>query len=171
MPPCASTNSPRRSLRRAREGAARVAEELALEQIGSGSAAQLTATNGRSARGPPAWMARATTSLPVPGLARDQHRRRGVGDLLDQRAQLAHGRALAEELPRRRALPQHPAQQRVLRGQRPLAPGPLDQRAQRLQLERLGDVVERAPAHRLDRAVDRAERGHDDDRDGRVDLA
>ena len=29
-------------------------------------AAQLTATNGRAARGPFRWMARATTSFPVP---------------------------------------------------------------------------------------------------------
>jgi hypothetical protein len=44
-------------------------------------------------------MARATISFPRSGLARDQDRRRRVGDLLDQRAELPHGRALTEELP------------------------------------------------------------------------
>ena len=37
-----------------------------LSRIDSGRAAQLTATNGFPARGDLAWMARATSSLPVP---------------------------------------------------------------------------------------------------------
>jgi hypothetical protein len=47
------------------ERAALVTEQVALQQV-SGMAAQLTATNGRLVRGLWAWMARATSSLPVP---------------------------------------------------------------------------------------------------------
>ena len=47
------------------EAAAPVTEQLALDQL-VGMAPQFTGTNGRSARGPVAWITRATSSLPVP---------------------------------------------------------------------------------------------------------
>ena len=66
MPPLRLLEAADACARRAGERAALVAEELALAEIGSETAAQLTATNGSLARGEPRWMARATTSLPVP---------------------------------------------------------------------------------------------------------
>ena len=59
------------------EGALLVAEELASRAALAASAAQLTLTNGaRRARASCSWMARATSSLPVPVSPRDEHRRR-----------------------------------------------------------------------------------------------
>jgi len=55
-------------------------------------------------------------------------------------------------------------------GQQALAAGALDERAERVELKRLGDVVKSAAAHRLDGAVDRAEGGHDDDGHRRIEL-
>ena len=65
VPPCACLEQAGLRARRAGEGAALVAEELALEQrLGNGAA--VDATNGRSRRGLRSWIARATSSLPVP---------------------------------------------------------------------------------------------------------
>jgi len=47
------------------EGAANVPKSSLSKRL-SGTSAQLTATNGPRARGPASWMARATSSLPVP---------------------------------------------------------------------------------------------------------
>lgn len=47
------------------KGALAVAEQLAFQQV-SGNAAQFCTTNACARRGPYSWIARATTSLPVP---------------------------------------------------------------------------------------------------------
>ena len=59
-----------------------MAEELALEER-AGRAAQLTATKDRLAAGCASWIARASSSLPVPGLPEEQDGRGRVGDLAD----------------------------------------------------------------------------------------
>ena len=126
-------------------------------------AAQLTATNGRLARGLWAWRARATSSLPVPDspvistLACEPATRRMSANTscIDRRAPDdvleadAAGHLLAQ--------PGHLGAQRLL-GQRLV-----DHQHQLLDLERLGDVVERAQLHRPDGGVDRAEGGDGDD--------
>ena len=50
-------------------------------------------------------------------------------------------------------------------------PGPVGQQLQLLEVDRLLHVVERAQLDRLDRTLDGAIRGHDDDRNGGVELA
>ena len=63
--PAASSNRPRR-LSSAPVNAPRSWPNSSEATSPSGSAAQLTLTRARRARGDPAWMARATSSLPVP---------------------------------------------------------------------------------------------------------
>ena len=70
---------------------------------GSGSAAQLIARNGPAARGEASWMKRAITSLPVPGLAVEQHGRVGRGDLRGLGDGLAPGGRHADHAARRPA--------------------------------------------------------------------
>ena len=65
VPSCASTKRPRR-LVAAPVKAPRAWPKSSLSRRCSGNAAQLTATNERSARGPLVWMDSATSSLPVP---------------------------------------------------------------------------------------------------------
>ena len=132
----------------------------------SGSAAQLTATNGPAARAArAAWIARATSSLPVPLSPRISTGARRRRDPLDQRVHLAHRRALADE-PRHRALRAQPPRSADCsrRSAARRSSARLDVQRELLELERLRQVVVRAAAHRLDRGLDRAERGHDDHR-------
>ena len=136
----------------------------------SGSAAQFTATNDRSARGPLVWIASATSSFPVP-VSPEISTDEVASAICAMSARSCRiGRLLPEQLARREVRAQRPAQERVLARQRPLAAGPLDQRAERLQRERLGHVVVGAAAHGLHRALDGAEGGHDDHRRARVRL-
>ncbi len=65
MPLPAASTWPTRGAVGAGEGAARVAEELVLDEVGE-MTAQLTVTNGRRARAESAWTCRARTPLPVP---------------------------------------------------------------------------------------------------------
>ncbi len=65
MPPSASSNSPTLS-RTASVKAPRACPNSSDSSSAAGMAAQLTATKRRSARGEASWMARATSSLPVP---------------------------------------------------------------------------------------------------------
>jgi len=53
------------------------------------------------ARGPSAWIASRDELLARAGLARDERRGGGARDALDERAECLHGRARAEDLPRR----------------------------------------------------------------------
>ena len=112
-------------------------------------------------------------SLAGAGFAGDEHRRRLVqrGNLPD----LLHHRR------QRRGAPQDPGEGHLagrpasivgelLLHQRGFA-GPVGQQLQLLQIHRLLHVVEGAELDRLDRALDGAVRGHDDDRDGGIELA
>ena len=65
MPPCASSNTPGRRWS-APVKAPRSWPKSSLSISVAGMAAQLMATNGLSRRGERLWMARATSSLPVP---------------------------------------------------------------------------------------------------------
>ena len=65
VPPSASSKRPGREAA-APVKAPRSWPKSSLSRRASGSAAQFTGTKGRPARGPSSWMARATTSLPVP---------------------------------------------------------------------------------------------------------
>ena len=80
--------------RGAGERALLVTEEFALEQL-SGSAAQLTFTNGFSLRGRPLVDRARDQFFADAALAADQHRHVAVGDLLDDERDLLHRRAVA----------------------------------------------------------------------------
>ena len=130
----------------------------------SGMAAQLTLMSGMSRCALRAWMARATSSLPVPvspvtstvlrdsatssaRLITSMHRAAAA----DQAVVVELGVALAEQVaqPGARAL---------------LLEQPADGDQQLVDVEGLLQVVARAELHRLDGALDRAVRGHHHDR-------
>ena len=154
-------------LDRAREGAARVAEQLAGQQLLREGRAWTT-TNGPAARGLLAWRRRARTPLPVPFSPRSRTAasepggpaHRVEGGLERGRArgqlQLGHGvRELAFEVA-------HLAHERAPLGRA------LDQVADLGGRERLGQVVDGAAAHRLHRGVDGGVGGDDDDVEARA---
>ena len=128
-----------------------------------GSAAQLSFSSGPLARGLRVWMARATSSLPVPRSPVTSTLARALGrapDLLDE---LLDGGALADELPGR---PRGAAQvARLGLGAREAQRG-LDGDEQRVGVERLLEEVERADADGAHRGVDGRVAAHHDD--GRV---
>ena len=66
VPPWASSNLPALACWWAPVNAPFSCPNSSLSRSSRESAAQLTATNGSSARGSSRWIARATTSLPVP---------------------------------------------------------------------------------------------------------
>ncbi len=72
VPRCAISNRPRLASR-ASVYAPASCPNSSLSTSCSGSEVQLTLTNGCVRRGPRAWMARATTSLPRAALATEQH--------------------------------------------------------------------------------------------------
>ena len=129
----------------------------------SGSAAQFTATSG-----PLRLVGRFVDGaghllLAGAGLAFDQHRRRGGADIADQFEHRMHARVLAEHVMKRvirlQLLPQ--IGHFVL--QASLAQGTLDDQAQIVDVDRLGQKVVGAEADRLHGVVDAAEGRHDDD--------
>ena len=66
MPPLARSNAPGAAGDRAGEGALLVAEQLALDQVGRNRAAVEHHERARLRRASSSWIARATSSLPVP---------------------------------------------------------------------------------------------------------
>ncbi len=144
------------------ERAALVAEELALEQRVGDRRAVDGDERPRLARAVEVDR-RATSSLPVPDSpvtstdAAEPATRRTrsntsciAGELADDVLEAVAARDLV-------------AQPRDLGPQLALGERLLDRQDQLVDLERLGDVVERAQLHRADRGVDRAERGDGDD--------
>ena len=97
-------------------------------------------------------------------LAADEHARTAARDLADQREDLAHRGALADQLAHRRGLVDGTAQPAVLLFERAAFECALEPEQQRVALERLGHVVEGAGVHRLDGRVDAAEGRHQHDR-------
>ena len=166
MPRCASSKTPmRRSW--APVNAPFSWPKISLSSSVSGIAAQLMATNGNVARGLSSWIVCATSSLPVPGLARDQHRRLRRRRLLDDAIDAADPRAVPDDPAEAALLAQLAAQQSHL-AQRFL---PLDrllqQDPQPLRIDRLAQVVVRAVLDGLHRALDGALGGEQDEREVR----
>ena len=102
-------------------------------------------------------------------LAGDQNvraRRRSEAD--HELEHLPHRLALSDDVRVRVLLGELGFEPLVLVRQPPLLERLVDGEDDFFVLERLGDVVKRAVLHRLDRAVDRRERGDDDDRQVRI---
>ena len=128
----------------------------------SGIAAQLTAKKVFPARAERAWMARATSSLPVP----DSPRIRTVefvGAIFSTRRKTSRiGGAVADD--RLEAVPlQAPLEAERLLGEPEGLDGPLDAEEKLVGDDRLRHVVERAELVRLARPLDRAVRRDEDD--------
>ena len=87
-----------------------------------------------------------------------------MGDLPDQREDLAHGRTLTDQIAERTGLIDGAPQPAILLLERAALDRALDRQQHGFRLERLGDVVEGADAHGFDGRVDAPERGHQDDR-------
>ena len=129
----------------------------------SGIAAQLIGTKGFS-RAAAVDVDRARDELLAgAALAGDQHARVDVRRAADQREHVAHRRAVADQVAearcgrRRGAARGSPPRARAARARARRCGAPPRART-------AGHVVEGARAHRLDRGVDAAERGHQDDR-------
>ena len=163
VPPSADSKRPDPSLGRAGERAALVAEELALEQI-SGSAAQLTATNGARARGLAWWIACAISSLPVPVSPSI----RIVGARRRDELHWSMTSCSFGEVPMMPSKLNFSSSALVqllhLDLERLGLERALDEHLQPLDVDRLGEKIDRAALHRLDGGLDVAVRGHHHDR-------
>ena len=161
MPPLASSILPTRSLHRPGEGAALVAEQLALHQV----LGHRGAVDGDEAAGAP-------LALEVDGarrqllagarLAGDQHRHVVARQHLEGGEDLQHDRVAAHHVGEGVAVRQLAAQVLDLVDQPPALERLLRREQQLLGLERLGDVVDGALAHRLDGVLDAAVAGDHD---------
>jgi hypothetical protein len=110
----------------------------------------LTFTNGWSRR-PDSWkIVRATSSLPVPLSPRTEHRDVGVGDLLDDLADLAHLLVVAAQEQQLGLRARATAQPLDLLLEAPLLERLLERELELLDLERLAQEVRSAQTHRLD---------------------
>ena len=96
-------------------------------------------------------------------VAGDEHAASPVGDLPDQGEDVAHGRALADEIAEGARLVHRPAQPLVLLFEDAPLDGALEGEQRHLGLEGLGDVVESAGAHGFHCRVDASEGGHEND--------
>ena len=97
VPPWAASMRPVARPAGVREGAADVAEQLGLgERVGDGGHVDRDERSGRGGR----WRrgsAGRSISLPVPGLAADEHRASVSGDLVDAIQRPPHGRVIADD--------------------------------------------------------------------------
>ena len=124
---------------------------------------ELTVTKGAPERGECVWIARATSSLPVPLspstriVERDGPARRTSSNTLRMPG------GLADDAPEAEAQRELLAQAPVLLGQPPRLGALAQGQEHFLVLEGLRDVVEGAEAHRLDGALDRGVGRHDHD--------
>ena len=158
-------------LDRAGERAALEAEQLATRAARSGARAQFTLTNGLSRRSDDAWSARATSSLPVPLSPRISTVHVGVGDALDQLADLGHPLAVAEQHAVCRLRVQLLAQRGDFAASAGAARSALAERHFELGfVERLADEIGRAELHRLHDGRGAALAREHDDRHVAVDL-
>ena len=127
-------------------------------------APQFTAMKGPAQRGERSWIARATSSLPVPLSPGHEHRRLGAGDALDGAEDVPHGGAPAHHAPELLSLLDLVAQALDLALEVVLLDQVADLDAERLELEGLGHEIRGAVLHRLDGGGDRIRRRQDDDR-------
>ena len=167
MPPRGLAKRPGARVDRAGEGAALVAEELALEQLARDRRAvhrdERAARRARS----PAWIARATSSLPVPlspVISTVDVAARATRPIV---LKISCSAAAPADQPLARLVrpADLAAQARDLALERARAQRLRDQRLHLVHAERLGEVVERAALHRLDGVLERVLRGDDHDRD------
>ena len=162
MPPSASSKRPLRAETAPVNAPLRVAEELALEErLGDGGAVDRhERAVGRLLL---AWIAFATSSLPVP-LSPVMSTVASVGAILhDAPEHLADRSRAADDVLELVALLELDREERHLAGEAAVVDRLADLDEQFLLGERLLDVVERAEAHGLDGALDGAVRGHHDD--------
>jgi hypothetical protein len=103
--------------------------------------------------------------LARPRLAQNEHGGVARADPRDHRAQVLDGGAHADEARSLRRPADDAAQSRDLAAEPVAVDGVGDALEQVVIVERLGHEAERAAAHRVDRGVDGAVRGEDDDGD------
>ena len=108
--------------------------------------------------------------LPGAGLAEDQDRRRRVGDARRDVEDLAHRRALGDEPAEARPVEERLAQLPRLVADSQLLDGAPGEEGQLVEGEGLRQVVVGALPDCIDRRLDGAVAGHDDDRPVRGDL-
>ena len=126
-------------------------------------APQLIATKGWSRRGPWSWMARATTSLPVPlSPVTRTVVRVGATFSTSWRTSSMAGEAPRIASPPVRCSPIRWRRTRFSASERPVLERLLHHQLELLHLERLQHVVVRAGLHGLDGGLGGGERGHDD---------
>ena len=148
---------------RAGERTGLVAEELALEQrLRDGRALD---RHERTARTRGCGVQRACDQLlACSRLSADQDRGVRLTQALDGVEHGSHRRTLADQATERGARVHEAAQLAVLAQRGAVRERTLDTEQQLVDLERLGDVVERTAAHRVDRRADRRVAGHQDHR-------
>ena len=155
---------------RAGEGAAGVAEELALEQLGRDRRA-VERDEERSRRGLRSWMARATSSLPVPvSPVISTLLFVGATRRMSSKTACIGGRAADQVLEGRASAPLL-AEVAVLRAVAAHVERVADDDLDGLEVEGLQHEVEGAVLHRLDGRLDRAVGGQHDHRHLGVELA
>ena len=169
MPPCASSNRPFLLAIGAGEGAALVAEELALQQVlGQRRAVD---RDQRAAAGDVAEVDRLGHQLLArAGLAGDQDGARRRADPGDPLEDLAHARALAQQVMVGGLSLEPAAKIGDFVDQPAVFERMVDQNLEADRVERLLNQVVGAELHRLDGVFDGGEAGHDDDRDRQVAL-
>src|SRR5262245_1840951 len=158
VPPCARSKRPRFEVW-APVKAPRTCPKSSLSSRPSGIAVQLIGTKGLSARAVEVEGLR-DQLLARAALPGDEHVAAPVRHAPDQGEDLAHRRALADQLAERAGAVDRAPQAAVLLLERPPLEGALDREQHGLRLEGLGHVVAGAGAHRLDGRVDAAERRH-----------
>ena len=150
---------------RAREGAAFVAEELALEER-VGDRGAVDRDEGAAAAGRQLVDRAGEELLAGPALTLEQHGGVGRGHPLRLGLHRADRRRLPDDR-RHRARPAVLEQERLALPRAPLDRA-RDEKAEKVRLDRLGDEVLGAALHRVHGGLDRAERGHHDHRKGGV---
>ena len=155
-----------------RHAVAGVAEQLDSRRAASGSAPQLTATNGRPRRGPSRWSRRATSSLPVPVSPSTSTSTSAAATWRIVSRSRDHRRAVADQAVAPSAASPRPRAAGDCRA--PAAASPARARTAAIRWsvgERLGQEIEGAVLQRLDRHRHVAMAGDQDHRQLRVDRA
>jgi hypothetical protein len=158
VPPSASSSG-RAAPRRAGERAPLVAEELRLDHR-LGDRRRSWSRRTAAARGETAWQRARDQLLAGARLAEHEHVRRRGRDALDALAQPLHRVARADQRLRRRAA----ARGRSRAAQQARGRRPLEHVGELVLVERLGEEVEGAAPHRVDRVCDVAVRREQDHR-------